>query len=117
MQAERTPVFVRTYDLVLWLFPRTAKFPKVLRHTLTNRVEGTALDLLGTLLRANRVRGDDRLRALDEADARLDALRFLVRLSTDLGFLSLRQYEYAAGKLAEIGRLLGGWGKATQAGP
>jgi hypothetical protein len=88
MQADRTPVFVRTHDFVLWLFPHTAKFPKVLRLTLTNRMEGTLLDFQGALLRANRLRGDRRLAALDEADALLDAIRFLVRLATDLGCLS-----------------------------
>jgi len=52
-------------------------------------------------------------RALDLADAHLDQVRFLVRLVTDLGWLSERQYAFAAEKLAELGRLVGGWRKAT----
>ena len=38
----------------------------------------------------------------------------LVRFVTDLGYLSGRQYEFASGKLAEIGRLLGAWHKVTR---
>ncbi len=71
------------------------------------------LDFQGTAIRANRQRGPARLAALEEAQAHLDQARFLVRLSTDLGHLSKRQYQFAAERLAEIGRLLGGWIRAT----
>jgi hypothetical protein len=109
----QTPVFVRTHDFLLWLLPHTAKFPKAMRHTVTNRLECAALDLQGALALANRRREAERLQALDEADAHLDRVRFLTRLVTELGWFSGRQYEFAAGKLAEIGRLVGGWRKAT----
>ncbi len=108
-----SPLFVKTYDLLLWLLPQTAKFPRARRHTLTNRLEGALLDFQGAAIRANRGRGPTRLAGLQEAQAHLDQTRFLVRLSTDLGHLSNRQYAFAAERLAEIGRLLGGWQKAT----
>jgi len=107
----RTPIFVRTYDFMTWLFGRTADFPKARRHTLTNRIEQALLDFQGAIALANRLRGPARMRRLDEADGLLDGTRFLVRFATDLGYLSARQYEFAAGKLAEIGRLLGAWRK------
>jgi len=110
----QTPVFVRTYDFLLWLLPHSAKFPKTMRHTLTNRLESAALDFHGALSRANRHRDDERLRDLDDADALLDQVRFLVRLVSDLGWISGRQFEFAAEKLAEIGRLVGGWRKVTE---
>ncbi|NUN51695.1 MAG: diversity-generating retroelement protein Avd [Planctomycetaceae bacterium] len=116
MQAERTPIFVRTYDFILWLLPHTARWPKHLRHSLTGRLEGAMLDFQGAILRANRLRGEARLRALDEADGLLDGVRILVRLATDLRCLSARQYQFAAEKTVEIGRLLGAWRKATEAG-
>jgi len=116
VQAERTPIFVKTFDFVLWLFPHTAKFPRTLRHTLTNRLEAALLDFQGTILRANRLRGGARLEMLDGADGLLDSVRMLVRLSASFGHLSQGQYEHAAERLTEIGRLLGGWRKATAEG-
>jgi hypothetical protein len=98
---------------MLWVFGRTVDFPKSRRHTLTNRLEQALLDFQRTLAIANRMRGATRIRALDEADGLLDATRFLVRFAMDLNYLSGRQYEFASGKLAEIGRLLGAWRKAT----
>lgn len=113
MERKTSPLFVKTYDVLLWLLPQTAKFPKARRHTLTNRLETALLDFQGAAIRANRLRGPARLAALDVAQAHLDQTRFLVRLATDLNHLSKRQYAFAAERLAEIGRLLGGWQKAT----
>jgi len=109
----QTPIFVKTYDFSLWTFGHTNHFPKARRHSLTNRLESTLLDFQRTLAIANRHRAGSRLRALNHADGLLDTIRFLVRFATDLGCLSGRQYAFAAGQLAEIGRLLGAWRKVT----
>lgn len=110
----QTPIFVKTYDFALWTFGHTSHFPKTRRHSVTNRLEAALLDFQRTLALANRRRGNGRLSALEEADGLLDTVRFLVRFVTDLGYLSGRQYEFASGKLAEIGRLLGAWQKVTR---
>ena len=115
MQAERTPIFVRTYDFVLWLLPHTAKFPRAMRHSFTNRIETTVLEFQGAISRASRARGDMRLAALDEADGLLESLRFLVRLAHGFGWLTTGQYEHAAVRMTEIGRLVGGWRRAETA--
>ncbi len=114
MRAEETPVFVRTYDFIRWLLPHAAKFPRSQRHTLTNRLETAALDLQSALTMANRRRGARRLDALEDADGHLDTARFLLRLATDFAYLSKRQHLFASGRVAEIGRLIGGWRRAEQ---
>jgi len=72
------------------------------------------LDLQTSLVLANRRRGERRGRALGDADAHLDTTRFLVRLATDFGYLSKRQYAFASDRLAEIGRLVGGWRRSEE---
>ncbi len=44
---------------------------------------------------------------------RLEKLRFLFRLAMDLRYLDLKRYEFAARAIDEIGRLVGGWRKAS----
>jgi hypothetical protein len=63
---------------------------------------------------ANRRRGERRGCALDDADAHLDTTRFLLRLATDFGYLSGRQQAFASERLAEIGRLVGGWRRSEE---
>jgi len=102
---EESPAFARTYDLLRWLLPATAKFPKQQRFVLARRIEDAAFGCHRALLRA-RV---ERAAGLDEADRELAALRTYLRLACDLRFWSLNQYEHAARLADEVGRLIGGW--------
>ncbi len=106
---EESPIFAKTYEMLAWLFPVTARFPKSRRHSLTEKTENTALELFHCLVRANTVRGAERREALTAADAELQTLRVLLRLAKDLGDLSIRRYGHVSRLLAEIGKLLGGW--------
>ena len=54
-------------------------------------------------------RAAERPALLREADVALDKLRFTVRLCQELGLLTPKQYQYAAGLFAETGKLLGAW--------
>ena len=51
--------------------------------------------------------------SLPEANRRLQTVRILVRLCCDRELISHRQYVYAAEKLTEVGRMLGGWIKES----
>jgi len=109
---KQSPIFVKTYDLLLWLLGRTARFPKNERFRLAKRLEETAFSFHDLLLQAGRLpvkRRRDKRRLLLRADLELDRLRLTVRLCRDLKLLSFRQYEYCAERLVELGRLLGGW--------
>lgn len=63
-----TPLFIKTYDFLLWGIRHTQRFPKNLRHSLTERLETTALAFQEATLMANSVRGDARRRWLEIAD-------------------------------------------------
>jgi hypothetical protein len=106
---NESPIFTRTYDLLRWLLPQAAKFPRIHRFGLGERVTSRALDFQETLLAAGLARGAERETLLREADVQLAHLRHHVRLCRDLQILANSQYEHAAGMLVEIGRLLGGW--------
>jgi hypothetical protein len=108
---KESPIFSRTYDLLLWLLPRATGFPRVHRFGLGERVVRLALNLQETLIAAGLQSGAERLSLLQQADTQLTQLRHFLRLCKDLEMLSLGQYEHVAGMLVEIGRLLGGWQK------
>ena len=48
--SSTTPVAVeKAYDLLLWLLPKTEKFPRSYRQTLGHRIVDSALELQGIL--------------------------------------------------------------------
>jgi hypothetical protein len=109
---KESPIFSRTYDLLLWLLPQASKFPRVHRFGLGERVVKQALDFQEILIRAGLVK-NMRTGLLNDADVQLAILRQNLRLCRDLELLKLNQYEHVSGMLAEIGRLLGGWKKSN----
>ena len=108
----QSPLFVKTYDFLLWLIPVTLKFPKSQRFLLAERLSGLALDFYEAVLEAV-IEPNQQAAQLKQADHLLTKLRLYVRLSHDVGCLSLGQFEHAAQRLDEIGRLLGGWQRKT----
>ena len=117
---KQSPIFVKTYDLLLWLLGRTARFPKNERFRMARRVEESAFAFYDLILQAGRLGNDrarDKRRLLLRADLELDRLRLSVRLCQDLKLLSFKQYAFCAEQLVEIGRLLGGWLKTVSGSP
>ena len=90
-----------------WLMQRTHRWPRPLRHTLTDRVENLTLGILEDITTA--AYHQDRDAALMAANDRLNRLRVLLRLAHELEALSHGHYEEASRRLSESGRLLGAW--------
>jgi cytosine/adenosine deaminase-related metal-dependent hydrolase len=108
---QESPIFAKTYDLLLWLMPATTKFPREQRFVLARAVQETALRFQECLIEAGVGHGRQRSHALVEADVELTKLRFYLRLCQDMKLLKLSQYRHGAEMVAEVGRLLGGWRK------
>ena len=99
----------KTFVFVAWISERIAKFPKNHKYTLGNRLANSMYDFMEGLI---YLFGDEELRGLKRLSKKLDIIRYYVRLSMDMKVLSIEQYGYAAERIDEIGRLLGGWIKA-----
>lgn len=105
-----SPIFVKTYDLVHWLVPRTLKFPREHRFTLAARIQTRGFDLQRALLfAAKAASSQEKAKALQRADVELAELRLNLRLASDLMLLDARGYAHAARLTDEVGKLLGGW--------
>lgn len=96
------------------MLPKSERFPRAYRSTVTQRLMDAALDLQEALAAAEARAGPGRLAALRDADAALGRLRIYLRLAHRWRWLSDGQYAHAGGMAGEIGRLLGGWLKAAK---
>lgn len=107
MSFQNLSIFEKTYELILWLYPTANKFPKSQRFVLGQHIENTILKILEGIIEANQERNKSPY--LKKISVELDKLRILIRLSKDLRFISVKQYGFAANKVNEIGKMLGGW--------
>ena len=113
MVREEMPIFTRTFDLLMWLLPASHHFPRAHRHDFTRLLLDAAFDLRERLEEADLRQGHRRVERLRQADEALARLRVYLRLASRFGWLTDGQYGHAAEMVAEIGRLLGGWQRAT----
>jgi len=107
-------LFERWMGTTKWMLERTARFPTRLRHTVTNRVENITLEILEGVTTATYTK--NRAPVLARVNDGLNRLRVLVRLCHELYALSDGQYEEAARRMEEAGRILGGWMKVEKVG-
>ena len=108
-------IFSRTFDLLEWLLPKSERFPRTYRSTVTQRLMDAALDLQEALVTAESRQARSRVTAIRNADA-VGRLRiFYLRLAHRWRWLSDGQYAHAGGMVGEIGRLLGGWLRSERA--
>ena len=104
-------IFEKIYDLILWIYPTVNKFPKSQRFVLGQHIENTVLELLEGIIEANSQ--NNKPFYLKNLSLKLDRLRILMRLSKDLKFISIRQYEFVSSNINEVGKMLGGWLKSV----
>ena len=111
--ADEMIILPRTFDLLAWLLPKLERFPRLYRPTVTQRLMDAALDFQEMLFEAQSQGGSTRQRHLRQADAALNKLRLYLRLAHRWHWLNDGQYQHVSSMVAELGRLLGGWMKAT----
>ncbi len=113
MNTDKLIIFQRIYDFLLWLYPLINRIPKSHRLVLGKHLEELGLKMLLSSIQANKARDGARKTIQLQISDELDELRILVRLTKDLRFMSLAQYECAAGKINEIRKILYGWTKSV----
>jgi four helix bundle protein len=104
------PIFHKIYEFIIWIYPTINKFPKSQRFVLGQRMENVVLDILELLIEAKLSK--IRISFLQKSSVKLDKLRILMRLTKDLKFISVKEYEFGCKQIDEIGRMLGGWIKS-----
>jgi len=111
-RAERPIVLVKWYDVLKWLLERIDNFPKSQRFIFGQRLADHGIEVLELLVEA--AYSSRKVELLRRANRELEVLRWLVRLATDRGLLTGRQYEFSCAGLTECGRMVGGWLKQRE---
>ena len=69
------------------------------------------LDILEDLIDATY--NKEKMNILRRANLKLEKLRFMVRMANDMHYINITSYEYASQGINEVGKMVGGWIKAS----
>ncbi len=103
------PIIQKVYDFYREFHQTIPQMPKHDRYTTGEKIGNKTLDLLKDLIYASRTDRKNKLGHLEEAAAKLDLIKLLLRLAEDLKAISTKKYLTLSEKLQEIGKMLGGW--------
>ncbi|MFK7925521.1 MAG: diversity-generating retroelement protein Avd [Bacteroidia bacterium] len=109
---EREDVVSLTYDLLLYIIPQLAKYPRTQKFLLADRIQTYLMEIMETLVEAYYSPRQDKSDLLRKANLQLEKLRYLVRLSRDLECINIHRFGVISGKVDTIGRSIGGWLKS-----
>lgn len=107
------PVFQKTYDLYKSFYSLVLDFPKKDRYTIGQRIENTILDILENIIAASQLSKLEKVPTLQKASIKLDVLKILIRCCKDLKIIDNKKYLTFESQIIEIGKMLGGWIKAS----
>lgn len=108
------PIINKTYEIYKELVVLNHKLEKRWRYSLGLSAENTVLELLEQLIIAGSAPKASKVPYLLRANAGLEILRLKLRLLLELKLANETKIFQLQAKLAEIGRMLGGWLKAAQ---
>jgi len=91
-----------------------ASFPKANRFTLGSKIDDVFLNAIEYCFLAGYAGVAEKMTILDRCISRIDLLKLLLNLSWDIKALDSKKYIHLSEKLAEIGKMLGGWKRQLQ---
>ena len=113
--AEKENVITHTYDLLKYLVPQLAKYPRNQKFLLADRIQTNVMDTLDLFIEAYYTGQREKKRnSLLQVNLNLEKLRYLLRLSYDLRCINEDRYAYLCRQVNEIGKQAGGWIKSLQ---
>lgn len=89
-------------------------FPKNSKYTLGAKIDSLFLEVIEQTIRASISDKVEKMIALKKASVALDLVKFFLQIAWELKNLENKEYIRISEKLAEIGRMLGGWIKSLK---
>ena len=106
------PIFTKLYDFYKNLTQAITTFPKTKRYTLGQKLDNLTLEIFELLFSIPTT--SNRITVLQQISIKLDLLKVLLGLAKDSQALTNKSYLELQEMLQEIGKMLGGWIRATK---
>ncbi len=111
--ATQENAITKTGDFMKWFLPKLEAFPRNAKFLFGDRIVALQLSLLEKLIEAYY--GNPKLASLKAANIEIEKLRQLIRICSDLRYISIKQLEFATAALNETGGMTGGWIRQQEA--
>lgn len=110
----REPLVIqqKVYDMIMYAYPAIEQFPKSQKFSLAQDMKKCLDSIMRLVIMANKKY--TKKTTLQELDVENEALKTYIRMAHELGYLPPKKYEVWTEKAVEVGKMIGGWIKATR---
>ena len=114
MEKSDLLIYKKYTDLYYYAYNLLEKYPKSERFGLASDIKNSMNTTIRNMLYAQKLGKEYKMKYLNMIDAELLYQRFSIRLSYNKRYISSNNYKTWSLKIAEIGKMLGGWIKSCQ---
>ncbi len=107
-------ILQKAQDMIEYGYIALRQFPKSEKYALAADIKLSMDKVLERIIEAQKKYY--KKTTLQELDVELEKLKIYLRLAHKLRFLPAKKYEIWAGKVVELGKMLGGWLKFVKSG-
>lgn len=86
-----------------------AKLPKTAKYSLGLKIDNLLIDTIEAISIAAFMQRTEKLPYVKRAIARVDTLKVFFQLVWEMNLIESKQYAELSQKLADVGKMLGGW--------
>ncbi len=110
---NEAPILKKTVDLYKEFYEYLKMFPKKDQYLLGKRCEDHILLFMEHILIAASASKERKLHILEVANGKFDVLKVLFRMAREFKMIDNKKYLSLETKVQEIGKMLGGWIRAS----
>ncbi len=110
---ERLQIYKDAYLLTGKIYDAIPQMEKLHRYTIGSKILDSSLDMFKWITMANKARGCERIKALDEFLVNFEQLRVYLKLCTDFKLFKMKTLIEFFKIIDSISRQLSGWRVAT----
>jgi len=108
------PIFHRAYEVYKLFDQFLIIFPKGKRYTLGQKIDQNLLEIIELIITAGYLPQEQKLPVLQKVSIKLDLVKILLRLANETKCMDNNKYQQIIPNILEIGKMLGGWIKASR---
>ena len=112
---DTLPIYALCYELLLRLLHNIEHFPREYKHTLGERIQNTALDIVLDIYKANTVKYKSAI--LKSMNNRIQLLYLYLRICHDMKIIGIEKYASIVQQVDNISRQATGWLKSVEKPP
>lgn len=108
INSESLKLIPKVQDYIQYVLEIILKLPRTEKFNIGNEYKNSMYEMLSEILYISKIQEKERLNYINKVDAKLNCQRIYLRIMYKNKWIDEKKFEIAIGKIAEIGRIVGG---------